>query len=150
MRTLIIVATSALIFGNLVLAADDDPAQLIEKVRIYTLTKELDLTTEQAIEFFPKLSEFQKIEKDFNEEKAEILNELKDLLKSGADDKKINAVLERYEQSLRRKLEDQISKTKEMWSMLTVAQRAKFLIFQDEFNRKIREIIKQIKARKGE
>ncbi|OGC41178.1 hypothetical protein A2Y85_05070 [candidate division WOR-3 bacterium RBG_13_43_14] len=148
MKLLIIIAALSLCMVNLTFATDD-PGELVEKVRIYKLTKELDLTTEQAVVFFPKLNEFHKIEKKFNEEKIAILHELKDLVKQNVDDKKINEVLERYEHAHRRKLEDQINKTKEMWAVLTVTQRAKFLIFQDEFNREIREIIKQIKKQQG-
>jgi len=49
---------------------NEDPRAIIEKVRIYRLTQELDLTTEQAIEFFPKLNELQKIERHLDKKRS--------------------------------------------------------------------------------
>jgi len=124
---------------------NDDPRAIIEKVRIYRLTQELDLTTEQAIEFFPKLNELQKIEKAFRQKKIQILFELRNLLRTDADDKEILKVVSKYEDIQRKKIEDQIEKIKEMWKILTPVQRAKFLIFQEEFDDEIRKMIRQVK-----
>lgn len=124
---------------------NEDPRAIIEKVRIYRLTQELDLTTEQAMEFFPKLNELQKIEKAFRQKKIQILFELRNLLKNDADDKEILKVVSKYEDIQRKKIEDQIEKIKEMWKILTPVQRAKFLIFQEEFDDEIRKMIRQVK-----
>ncbi len=122
-----------------------DPRAIIEKVRIYRLTQELDLTTEQAIEFFPKLKDLQKIEKEFGEEKMRLLDEMKFLLREGAAEKDILEAVSHYEDAHKKKLEKQLMKLKEVWQILTPVQRARFLIFREEFNREIREMIKQIK-----
>lgn len=124
---------------------EKDPRAIIEKVRIYRLTQELDLTTEQAVKFFPKLNELQKIEKNFQKEKIEILFELKTLLRDHATDKEILKTVSKYEDAQKKKIEGQVKKLKEIWEILTPAQRAKYLIFQEEFNREIREMIKEIK-----
>lgn len=125
--------------------ADDDPRAIIEKVKIYRLTQELDLTTEQAIRFFPKLNDLQKIERKFGEEKMSIIHELKELLKEEASDEKILERVAKFEELQKNKLSKQIETTKEIWQILTPVQRAKFLIFQEEFSREIREMIKKIK-----
>jgi len=124
---------------------DDDPRAIIEKVKIYRLTQELDLTTEQAVRFFPKLNDLQKIERKFGEEKMRIIHGLKELLREHASDEKILEVVAKFEELQKDKLTRQIEKMKEIWQILTPVQRAKFLIFQEEFNREIREMIKQIK-----
>lgn len=125
--------------------ADDDPRAIIEKVKIYRLTQELDLTTEQAIRFFPKLNDLQKIERKFGEEKMKIIHGLKELLREHASDEKILEVVAKFEELQKNKLTKQIETRKEIWQILTPVQRAKFLIFQEEFNREIREMIKKIK-----
>lgn len=127
---------------------EKDPRAIIEKVKIYRLTQVLDLTTEQAIVFFPKLNELQKSEKEFGEKKMKILNELRDLLKTQASEKEIIKTVSKFEDAQRKKFEDQLAKLKEIWEVLTPVQRAKFLIFQEDFNREIREMIKQIKKHK--
>jgi Spy/CpxP family protein refolding chaperone len=124
---------------------EKDPRAIIEKVRIYRLTQELDLTTEQAMVFFPKLTELQNIEKDFAKEKMQILHKLKDLIRDEIDEEEILKTVSRYEAVQKKKFEEQIKKIKEMWQILTPVQRAKYLIFQEEFNREIREMIKEIK-----
>ncbi len=124
---------------------DDDPRAIIEKVKIYRLTQELDLTTEQAVRFFPKLNDLQKIERKFGEDKMRIIHGLKELLKEHASDEKILEVVAKFEELQKDKLTKQIEKMKEIWQILTPVQRAKFLIFQEEFNREIREMIKKIK-----
>jgi len=70
---------------------------------------------------------------------------LRNLLKNDADDKEILKVVSKYEDIQRKKIEDQIEKIKEMWKILTPVQRAKFLIFQEEFDDEIRKMIRQVK-----
>jgi len=128
---------------------EKDPRAVIEKVRIYRLTQELDLSTEQAMKFFPKLNEFQKIEREFNKQRMDIIFELKALIMSNADDQKISEVVNRFEELQKEKFKKQFAKMKEMWEILTPVQRAKYLIFEDEFNREIREMIKKVKKLRG-
>lgn len=124
---------------------EKDPRAIIEKVRIYRLTQELDLSTEQAIKFFPILNEFEKIERTFNEEKIRIIDELRLQLRNEVVDNEINKTLKKFEEAHRRKLENQIEKMKEMFELLTTKQKAKFLIFREDFNREIREMIKEVR-----
>lgn len=124
---------------------DQDPRAIIEKVKIYRLTQELDLTTEQAVVFFPKLNELQKIEREFGEGKKEIIDNLKKLIKDNASEQEILEEVAKYEKLHKDKLTKQMDKIKELWKILTPIQRAKFLIFQEEFNKEIREMIKKIK-----
>jgi Spy/CpxP family protein refolding chaperone len=123
----------------------DDPRAIIEKIRIYRLTKELDLTTEQAVKFFPRLNELQKIDKDFRSQQMEILEELRTLVRNNAEDREILQSLSRYESLFKDKVERQLSKMKEIRTLLTPVQQAKYLIFQDEFEREIRRMIKEVK-----
>ncbi len=124
---------------------DQDPRAIIEKVKIYRLTQELDLTTEQAVVFFPKLNELQKIKREFGEGKMEIINELKKLIDNDGSQEAILEQVSKYEKLLQDKLTKQMNKMKELLKILTPIQRAKFLIFQEEFNKEIREMIKNIK-----
>lgn len=124
---------------------NDDPRAIIEKVKIYRLTQELDLTTEQAIEFFPKLNDLQKIEREFGKGKMEIIHKLKGLLKEHASDKKLLEEVGKFEELHKVKLAKQIKTMKEIWQILTPVQRAKFLVFREEFNKEIREMIRKIK-----
>jgi len=142
------ILVSLAVLSVLLIAQEDevnDPRAIIEKIRIYRLTKELDLTTEQAIEFFPRLNELQKIDKDFRAQQVEIIASLKELVRGEAEDGEIQQSLSRYEALLKDKVERQLSKLKEIRGVLTPGQQAKYLIFQDEFERDIREMIKEVR-----
>ncbi len=142
------ILVSLAVLSVLLIAQEDevnDPRAIIEKIRIYRLTKELDLTTEQAIEFFPKLNELQKIDKDFRAQQVEIIASLKELVRGEAEDGEIQQSLSRYEALLKDKVERQLGKLKEIRRVLTPGQQAKYLIFQDEFERDIREMIKEVR-----
>lgn len=126
-----------------------DPRAIIEKIRTWRLTQELDLSTEQTAVLFPKLNELRKIEKTYNEEKRQILVDLKDLVNRNASDAALTQVLSRYEAMNRQKMEMQIEKMKDIMTILTPVQQARYLIFEDEFNREIREMIREVKKLKG-
>jgi hypothetical protein len=135
------------IFGTMVAQENEssDPRAIIEKIRIYRLTEELDLTTEQAMEFFPRLRELQKIDAEFRDQQKVILDDLRALVGSAAQEKEIVESLNRFEVILKEKVERQLSKMKEIREMLTPSQQARYLIFQDDFEREIRQMIKEVR-----
>lgn len=122
-----------------------DPRAIIEKVRIYRLTKELDLTTEQAIEFFPKLNELQKVDREFRNAQQDILAELRILVRDSAPDTEIIEALTKYEDAFKNRVEREVMKIQELRKMLTPKQQARYIIFQDEFEREIKRMIQEVK-----
>ncbi len=145
MKKILIFLGCMIIFSTARPLKEGDPREIIEKVRIYKLTRELDLTTDQATKFFPRLNEFQKTEKEFREKKAEIVDELKNLLKKSAPEEKIIPLLREYEDVLKEHARVRLKKIKEMWQILTPVQRAKYLIFETEFRQEIKQMIKEIR-----
>lgn len=124
---------------------EKDPRVIIEKVKIWRITQELDLTTEQAEKFFPRLNELHKIEKEFHDKRMHVLAQLEDLLAKNAAEEEIMKVMNRYDDVYREKSENEIQKLEAMWQVLTPVQRAKYVIFEEEFIREIRDMIREIK-----
>ena len=126
---------------------EDDPREIIEKVRIYKLTQALDLTTEQALKFFPKLKDLRKVEQEFIKGKMEIIREIKEIIKreEKASEEKLKALINRYKEINDKKWKGQTEIINEMRDILTPLQQAKYLIFQEDFEREIREVIKEIR-----
>jgi Spy/CpxP family protein refolding chaperone len=124
----------------------DDPREIIEKVRMYRLTQELDLTTEQAVKFFPKLNEIRKSEQKFFEERLEIIKELRELLKDSSADKELTTVIDRFKTIQDERQRVQGKTMDEIREILSPQQQARFLIFQEEFEREIREVIKEVRG----
>ncbi len=126
----------------------NDPREIIEKVRMYRLTQELDLTTDQAVKFFPKLNEIRKTEQKFFEDRLEIIKELKGLLKNNAADNDLTAVIDRFKSIQEEKQQAQAKIMDEMRDILSPLQQARYLVFQEEFEREIREVIKAVREHK--
>ncbi|GAG80111.1 unnamed protein product [marine sediment metagenome] len=143
MRTIILLCLITLSFAQTF--DESDPREIIEKVRIYVITKELDITTEQAIQFFPIVKDIQKIDKEFREKKADALHELKRLLENESSDQEILKVITQYRNDYNKKIEEQKKKLDEIRKILTPVQQAKYLIVQERFEHEIREMIKKIK-----
>jgi|UniRef100_A0A7V3VUQ3 Spy/CpxP family protein refolding chaperone len=124
-----------------------DPREIIERVRIYKLTEALDLSEEQAAKLFPHLKEMRKNEQEFQRQRMELLKDLKDLLNRKADESEIIKVLNRYQELQKKRMESQINEIEGIKKILTPEQQAKFLIFQEEFEQEIRELIKEVRSR---
>ncbi|KPL12954.1 hypothetical protein AMJ74_05895 [candidate division WOR_3 bacterium SM1_77] len=65
-----------------------------------------------------------------------------------AEQKEILKSLSRYETIFKEKVERQLSKMGEIRELLTPVQQARYLIFQDEFEREIRRMIKEVRKLK--
>jgi len=124
---------------------EKDPRLIIEKVKIWRITQELDLTTAQAEKFFPRLHELHKIEREFHDKRTHILAELESLLAKNAAEAEIIQTMNRYDDMYRKKSENEMEKLEEMWQVLTPIQRAKYVIFEEEFIKEIRNMIREIK-----
>ena len=124
---------------------EKDPRAIIEKVKIWRMTQELDLTTEQAEKFFPRLHELHEIEREFHRARMHMLSQLTDLVKKDNAEREIIEIMTRYDGVHREKFKNEMQKLEEMWQVLTPVQRAKYLIFEEEFIREIKDMIREIK-----
>ncbi len=127
---------------------EKDPREIIEKVRIYKLTEELDLSEEQITKFFPRLKEMRKNEQEFHKQRNEIVQELKELLKTKAEEEKIVKLLNKLQELQKKRVESQLKEAEEIRQILTPEQQARFIIFQEEFEREIRDMIREIRGRR--
>jgi hypothetical protein len=125
---------------------EKDPRAIIEKVRIYLLTEKLDLSTEQAVKFFPKLNELRKIEDDFQKERMEIMVRLENQVADKASEKDLRQTLDGFENLIKTKADKDKKIRDELKNVLTPVQQAKFLIFQTKFEKEIRDMIREIRG----
>ncbi len=123
----------------------------IETIRMWKLTEALNLSQEQSMRFFPLFNQWERERHQLDLERDRLLDELKLVLKrERPKEKEIRTLLERLEENRVRRGEGQ----KDFWlqasKILTLRQRAEYLIFQRDFERRIREIIKGIRERQRE
>jgi Spy/CpxP family protein refolding chaperone len=114
----------------------------IEAIRIWRLTETLNIDEKTAAKFFPLLSSLAQRRNELMRENMEAERELRLYLEAGKpDEKKIKAALDRLENihhETAKLTEKEIDITKDH---LTVEQQARYYLFQQDFQREIREMI---------
>ncbi|MEO0184222.1 MAG: Spy/CpxP family protein refolding chaperone [candidate division WOR-3 bacterium] len=148
MKRLVFLALPLLMLSAQQPCDEKDPREIIEKVRIYKLTEALDLTDEQVTKFFPRLKEMRKTEQEFHKQRLEILKELKDLIKANAKEQEVVKILDKFQELQKKRMVAQMEEMKDLKSLLTPLQQAKFLIFQEDFEREIRDLIREVRGRR--
>ena len=119
-------------------------------MKMWKMLEVLDLTQEQSDKFLPAWREMQKAEKTFREKREDLLKSLQAVLgEEKLDEKKIREILgqldkerlqmEEVQQRFRQKAED----------VLTLEQQAKLLLFEDRFEKRMMEIIRQYREKRG-
>lgn len=124
-----------------------DPREIIEKVRIYKLTETLDLTEEQMTKFFLHLKDMRKNEQDFQDQRMVLLQELRNLVKTNAREQEIINILNKFQELQKKRLTNQMQEIESLKKILTPVQQAKFLIFQENFEREIRALIREVRKK---
>ncbi len=119
----------------------------IETFRMWKLLDALDLSSEQSTQFLPVLKEFQDAKHRFHDKRREYLRELEDALESEDNDNKLKKALAGLEYArgeFEREFAGFLEKAK---SILTLEQQAKFHLFEEKFERKLRDTIQEIRGK---
>lgn len=123
-----------------------DTRDMIEDLRIVRMTKELNLTDQQLSKILPKMREIEAARREFHQKRMGLIKGLDDQLNAKAPEKDLQAKLsemDRLENDFQSK-ERETRKT--MLGQLSVEQQARFFVFQEKFEREIRELIRDIKG----
>ncbi len=114
----------------------------IEAVRIWRLTEELKLDATTSAKLSSLLSSLDQKRRDIQREQMEAMRELRFSLKAAKpDESKIKPLLEKLEKNHRAMQELRDREIKGMKEFLTIEQQARFLLFQQEFQREMRGMI---------
>ena len=123
----------------------------IETIRMWKLTAALNLSQEQSMRFFPLFNQWESKQRQLGRERDRLLEELKVVLKrEKPKEKEIRDLLIKLEENQTKREKGQ----KDFWGqaseILTIRQRAEYLIFQRDFEKRIREIVKDIREHRRE
>jgi Spy/CpxP family protein refolding chaperone len=119
----------------------------IETMRMWKLTKALDLDEKTASRLFPMLNDYDKKRKEVEREIRKDIDFLKEALelKEESRIKDLLEVLEQKHNTLKRLGDEERNRLREV---LTIEQQARYLIFKMEFRREIRRMIAEAKGRR--
>jgi len=114
----------------------------IEAVRIWRLTEELKLDTNTSAKLSSLLSSLEQKRHAAMHEQMETMRDLRSLLKAEKpDEAKIRPLLEKLEKNHYAMQSVRDQELKGIKEILTIEQQARFLLFQQEFQREMRDMI---------
>lgn len=121
----------------------------METLKMWKLTKALDIDETTSAKLFPILNSYDKRKAEVHQNLREGMRELRKSLEENRTDQLKNtlAMLEENNKTLQSINEEEWA---EMKKILTIEQQAKFVLFRQEFDKEVRKIISDSKGkRKG-
>lgn len=123
--------------------------QRIETLRMWKLTKDLDLDEKTSGQLFPLLNRYDKRRAEMENAMQENMNALRESLREKREGQ-LRGILDRLEQNHKGMQSLRDSEWDEMKKILTIEQQAKYVIFLQEFDREMRRIIREARGRRHE
>lgn len=120
----------------------DRAMERVEMMRMWRMTEDLNLTEEEGTALFPALREIEADRRVLNRERGETMRELRSTLRGEHPDlDATRTLLDRLEKNREksRRLDDR--EYDRVKSLLDVERLGRYLLFQRDFEREIREVI---------
>ncbi|MBD3183679.1 hypothetical protein GF312_15415 [Candidatus Poribacteria bacterium] len=122
----------------------EDMPRLVEIIRIWKMVDELDLEEDQLTFFLPRFKKYDKLISNYYRNRHNYIKDTKVLLESNATDIQLEEMIAKYRESEMDFFKEYRELSDELYSKLTVEQRAKFIVFQDEYRRDMRRLLKNL------
>lgn len=121
----------------------------IETLKMWKLTQALDLDEKTSSQLFPLLSKYDRKRVEIEKSLRRGIKELRESLKERHEGNLKN-ILDRLEEDHNALQKIKEEEWTELKKILTIEQQAKYVIFQQEFEREIRKIIAEARERRLE
>jgi hypothetical protein len=118
----------------------------LQTIKIWRLTEEVGLTSEQSEKFFPLYNQHQKAIDELEFKRGEILNRLEEMTEDDkTEDGLISGAIRELEENSQRMTQERNRFIDQISSVLDTRQKARWLVFEDRFRQRIQEIIQDIR-----
>jgi len=118
----------------------------LQTVKIWRLTEEVGLTSEQSEKFFPLYNQHQKAIDELEIKRGEILNRLENLAENdNSQNSEISDAMAAFERSSQDLIQEKVRFFNELSKVLDTRQKARWLVFEERFKQRIQEIIQDIR-----
>jgi len=121
----------------------------VETLRMWKLTKALDLDEKTSAQLFPLLNGYDKKRAEIERALWTGMKDLRDSLRERSEGR-LRDILDRLEMDHKALQRINDEERAEVKKILTVEQQAKFVLFQVEFNKEIRRIIAEARDKRQE
>ena len=152
-HTLLLVSLAIAILGQWVQAQpfgpdERRPFERIEHFKKVRLIEMLDMKEEQSVRFFARLNEHDNAKRDLMKEKMDILDKIERLVRNHAEEKEFERLFPEVT-VLNEKLSQEDQKFfNSLSDVLSAEQRGKYLLFERQFERELREAMRDIQRRR--
>ncbi len=129
---------------------DKEAREVLETLRIWKLTRDVKIDSKQGETVFPKIQEIDEALNKHEENEASLFKELKELVES---DEKNEEALQKVVETIQQERDNFQKKMdelrNELMSMLSVEQKARYLLFEQDFPRDVRRMLGRLKGERG-
>ena len=123
--------------------------QRIETLRMWKLTKDLELDEKTSAQLFPVLNRYDKKRAEMERAMHDSMKELRESLREKREGQ-LRGILDRVEQNHKGMQSLRDAEWEELKKILTIEQQARYVIFLQEFDREMRRIITEARGRRHE
>jgi hypothetical protein len=118
----------------------------IRTMKIWKLTEDVGLTSQQSEQFFPIYNKYQKALDDIEAKRADIIDRLDTLANNpGSSDKEINNAMAALYDIPRQMMAERDKFLKDISGILPLQQQAKLVVFEERFKQQLQEFIRDIR-----
>ncbi len=121
----------------------------IETLKMWKLTKALDLDEATSSRLFPALNKYDKKRHEIEQDLRDGMSKLREALR-GRSEINLKDIIDKLDYNHKELQRINDKEWAEIKNILTLEQQAKFIIFRQEFDRDIKKIIAEAKERKFE
>jgi molybdopterin converting factor small subunit len=124
------------------------PFERIEHFKKVRLIEMLDMKEEQSVRFFARLNEHDNTKRDLMKEKMDVLDKIERLVRNHAEEKEFEKLFPEVA-ALNEKLAQEDQKFfSGLSDIISAEQRGKYLLFERQFERELREAMRDIQHRR--
>jgi len=127
---------------------EEDIRELIEVVRVWRMSRELDLSEDQALKLLMITDKHRKAIGEMWEQRRRVIDELHDALDEGKGDSELETLIGRVDEIDVRMAHAEGEHHKQLLDGLSPEQKARFYVFRPRFERDVRETIRRIMERR--
>jgi hypothetical protein len=150
------MAVALLVAGILMMAVGECAGQderrardIIDAYRVWRLTDVLDLSEDEMPVFFSRIRNIGEAEAEHRKAERDAVKQIETLIDSGAGEAELREALDEYEEMRQAHWNDIQKLREDAASMLTLEQRCKYAVFEEEFRSEIRKMIEDVRGSRG-
>lgn len=124
------------------------PMERLEQLKKVRLIEMLDLKEEQSVRFFARLNEHDDAKRTLLEQKNEVLDKIERLIRNHAEEEEYTTIFPDVREINRQIVEEDWKFFSSLKDILSTEQMGKYLLFERQFERELREAMRDIQRRR--